>query len=203
MHHCTRSIALLLLLGGCVLEPDVIGEGLSTDSGPVSAGSTTDGMHATISASTAATDVTHTTAAPEAGEYGGPCELVDVADPVEAKAVSLQPDCAGDVCVFMFEDTPPQCSDDSDCPDPWPTCGAAQCVLDQDFVAESTRCTEICEDDAECPAIPGCASGEACVAVTSLGPLCCTKICLCRDDFSVGVAEQLGQMCQQPGFCDP
>lgn len=198
MNHCTRSMFLSsLLLGGCVLQPEVLGEGLSTDSAGVTAAT-----QSTISAGAPLT-TSDTTGAPEPGDYGAPCELVGVADPVQTKAVSLQPDCAGDVCVFMFDDLPPPCSDDSDCADPWPTCGDGHCVLDPGFVAESTVCTQTCEEDADCPPIPGCESGAACAPVTGYGPLCCEKICLCQDDFNVGTVHDLESMCQQPGACGP
>src|SRR5262249_24948546 len=116
----------------------LIGESLSTDSGPISSGGdSTDFTHGDVSATTVLTT-------PGPGEYGAPCQLVDVADPVQTKAVTLQPDCAGGICVFNFEDAPPPCNDDSDCAAPWPTCGDGFCVLDQGFVAENTRCTRSC-----------------------------------------------------------
>ncbi|MCY1059078.1 hypothetical protein [Nannocystis sp. SCPEA4] len=206
MTHYTRSLSLFMfvsILGGCVLQPELIGESLSTDSGPVSSdGDTTDSTPGHGSAGTTPTS-TVATVAPGPVEYGASCQLLGVPESVQSKAISLQPDCAGGICVFQFEDTPPPCSDDSDCAAPWPTCDGNFCDLDQDFVAASSRCTQNCQEDADCPAIPGCASETVCAPATLLAPLCCEKVCLCRDDLNIGATADLENLCQQPGTCGP
>ncbi|MBZ5710756.1 hypothetical protein [Nannocystis pusilla] len=198
MTHCTRSVSSLMfvsILGGCVLQPDPIGESLSV-------ADSTDSTHAELSGGIAMT-TSGTTVAPGEGEYGASCQLLGVPESVQSKAISLQPDCAGGICVFQFEDTPPPCSDDSDCAAPWPTCDGDFCELDQNFVAASSRCTQNCEEDADCPAIPGCASEAVCAPATLLAPLCCEKVCLCGDDLSLGATADLENLCQQPGTCGP
>ncbi|WP_434425442.1 hypothetical protein [Nannocystis pusilla] len=139
---------------------------------------------------------------PDPGEYGAPCELA-FDYPIEAKAVTPQPDCEGGICLFMWAQEPPGCTDDSDCPAPWATCGGTHCILDQDVVASESRCTQTCDQDADCPDVPGCQSGAACVPVSSIGELCCVKMCACNDHLSVGQTQQLAQQCQAPGFCGP
>ena len=231
MTHCTSLLPMIcLLLAGCVLTPEIVGESLSTD-GPVS---NSDGMTTTESGGSAGTEssVTHvsattdgnvsvgtegpvtnvsvttlvsesgTTYVPGEGEYGGPCELA-FDYPIEAKAVTPQPDCDGGICLFMWDQEPPGCTDDSDCPAPWATCGGTHCILDQDVVASESRCTQTCEEDSDCPVIPGCAEGAVCVPVTKLGELCCAKMCACGDNLSVGEWKSLEQECQEPGFCGP
>jgi hypothetical protein len=221
MSHCTSLLPILsLLFAGCVLTPEVVGESLSTD-GAVSASSVgTEGSVTHITATTddnesvgtesSVTNVSATTLVSESGtthvpadgEYGAPCELA-FDYPIEVKAVTPQPDCDGGICLFMWAQKPPRCTDDSDCPAPWATCGGTHCILDQDVVASESRCTQTCDEDTDCPDIPGCAEGPACVPVTSLGELCCAKMCACRDHLSNGESQQLEQQCQAPGFCDP
>ncbi|WP_096331618.1 hypothetical protein [Nannocystis exedens] len=228
MSHCTSLLPVLsLLFAGCVLTPEIVGDSLSTDGIVTSAGATTESIDSAgtessathVSATTeshdshgSATSATSTTAAvstsngtsyvPGESEYGAPCELA-FDWPIEAKAVSPQPDCEGGICLFMWDQAPPWCADDSDCPAPWSTCDGGHCLLDQGFVAETSRCTQTCDADAECPDIPGCQTGVACVPVSSIGELCCAKICACRDHLSAGQTQQLEQQCQEPGFCDP
>ncbi|MCY1004048.1 hypothetical protein OV079_00375 [Nannocystis pusilla] len=210
---------ICLLLAGCVLTPEVVGESLSTD-GPVSISSVgTEGSATDITATTeynesagtesSVTNISATTLVvetgaiePEPGEYGGPCELA-FDYPIEAKAVTPQPDCDGGICLFMWDQEPPGCTDDSDCAAPWATCGGTHCILDQEVVASESRCTQTCDEDADCPVIPGCAQGPACVPVTRLGELCCVKMCACSDHLSVGEWKSLAQECQEPGSCDP
>lgn len=218
MSHCTSSLPILcLLFTGCVLTPEIVGDSLSTD-GPVgTAGATTEVIDSAgtessatnVSATTeshdshgSATSATSTTAVGGGAPYGSPCELA-FDWPIEAKAVSPQPACEGGVCLFQWDQAPPSCEDDSDCPAPWSTCDGTHCLLDQGFVAEESRCSQTCDEDAECPAIPGCQTGAACVPVSSIGPLCCARICACRDHLSAGQTQQLEQQCQEPGFCDP
>lgn len=215
MSHCTFILPILsLLFFGCVLTPEVVGESLSTD-GPVSnttpgtEGATTDGNDS-VGTESSVTNVSVTTLVSESGtthvpgegEYGGPCELA-FDYPIEAKAVTPQPDCDGGICLFMWDQEPPPCTDDSDCPAPWATCGGTHCILDQDVVASESRCTQSCEEDSDCPVIPGCAEGAVCVPVTKLGELCCAKMCACSDHLSVGEWQSLAQQCQEPGSCGP
>ncbi|WAS91012.1 hypothetical protein [Nannocystis punicea] len=202
MNHCIRIFPISsLLFGGCVLTPEVIGESLSTD-GPAtnvsasSAWSDTDGNAATSATSLVPTDG----GGPAEGEYGAPCEL-ELDHSIEARAVSLQPDCDGGICLFQWEQQPPWCADDSDCEGPWSTCNGTRCVLDQEFVVSESFCTSPCDGHADCPPIPGCGTGAVCVPLTTIGDLCCQKTCACADLVDLAETEQIEQDCAQPDAC--
>lgn len=207
-HH--RFIPLCVaLLGGCVLAPDVIGATLpggepgdsgtsmsgvscgfefETDMPETSGGCTSPTSTATDSGGT-------TVSPPPEGAYGSVCEL-GLPQDVQSRAVVVQPACEGDICVFPFDDDHPPCGDDGDCSGPYSICGPnGHCELDQGFVAENSRCTHSCSEDADCPAIAGCDGAAVCARLTSLGPLCCEKMCVCPDDLSLGTSEQLEAMC--------
>ena len=75
-----------------------------------------------------------------------------------------------------------------------PTCPGRICV--QPTAEKSTTtgplCSADCSSDDDCnnneitrsATDPHCKSGFSCVVVTTVGPLCCQKLCICRDFFS-------------------
>jgi hypothetical protein len=121
--------------------------------------------------------------------------------------------CASGMC--LYADTTaayPQrtCTGDAECTSlgQGVICGATGwCELDPAHVAARSRCTDTCEDDAECVGADGttCAGGFACVPVSSLGAVCCQRVCVCRDELDVYETSHLAESCEAgltPGCCD-
>ena len=105
-------------------------------------------------------------------QIGAPCDLgagdggVAEAGPSTATINPGTSECPGRICVQPAADkvttTGPLCS--------------ADCSSDDDCDnAQTTR------SDTD----PRCKSGFSCVVVTTVGPLCCKKLCACRDFFTV------------------
>lgn len=142
---------------------------------------------------------------------GAPC---DHGHPTEIRSKLLtypHADCDGNACLYADETQPPSgpCRDDSECGpigtcDPDPQSGEARCVLDPSYVTARSMCSQVCESDAECVTDEAttCQGGFTCARVSSLGELCCQRLCVCVDDL--GVTAGLDQDCASgtvPGCC--
>ncbi len=200
----------MLALSGaaCVLDPESIGMTLSGSATGESLGSTSEGETVTVGDTSTSEGETvtvgDTSTSGAASAYGAPCELEGITPEVQVTAMGPQEACEGGICLFAFSDEVVACDDDADCSaqPPYLTCGEnGLCVLDPDFVAAETRCTQTCEADDECPDMPGCGSAVACVPHATLGPLCCEKVCTCLDNLSVSDAEFKLLQCENDSPC--
>jgi hypothetical protein len=109
-------------------------------------------------------------------KVGTPCDLavgdggLADADPSTATINPSAAECPGRLCVQPAAEksttTGPLCS--------------ADCSSDDD--CDNNETTRSVND-------PRCKRGFACVVVTTVGPLCCRRLCACRDFFSDGGSE--------------
>lgn len=145
------------------------------------------------------------------GEVGAPCQPSFVP---ESRLLEVgSPDCASDMCLYgdtISADPLQTCTESSDCSGFGkgvicnPTTG--ECELDPAHIAARSMCTDLCEQDSDCVGADGttCEGGFSCVPISSLGPVCCQRICACNDDVDVISTEELAQACEagtQPGCC--
>lgn len=212
----TRRITaslLIIALTGCPLTPEVIGDTLTTTAGSgdgesLGAGTTTaggDGSTTVITGSTGAGEDLTGATTESSGVYGSFCELADLSPPLLSPVSAPQPLCEGDICVLVA-DPPFACSGDDECVEEkgeGSQCDAAGWCTETDaFLQTNTRCTQACETIADCPAIPGCATGLTCAPGTMIGPLCCQKMCLCNDHLDKTWVTSVQQNCDNdPDMC--
>jgi hypothetical protein len=101
-------------------------------------------------------------------ELGRPCTLGFDAGPVQAVYNSQAPECSSSLCL--------------------------KTVLNSSIDYETgPYCTTTCSDDSDChgqkrdgndPNDHRCASGYVCAVAFVVGPLCCQKLCICKDFLS-------------------
>jgi hypothetical protein len=115
------------------------------------------------------------------GTIGRPCNLMADAAPVQAVYNAQAPECAGGVCL-----KPAVTNSSSD-------------------YGTGAYCSGFCSKDSDCdgqtrnendPNDKRCTMGYACGVAFVVGPLCCKKVCLCKDFLNpMGVTVPL--------TCDP
>jgi hypothetical protein len=144
-------------------------------------------------------------------DIGLPCQLNEVP---EAHLLEIEnAGCGSGMCLYADTITaaPHQgCTEDSECTGfgQGVICGATgQCELDPAHIAARSRCTDTCVDDAECVGADGttCEGGFACMPVQAFGPVCCERVCVCRDELDVAATAELASECEAgltPGCCD-
>jgi len=111
---------------------------------------------------------------------GGLCDLGAQPDPDEVMITTGVRDCASRTCLRVTETNPN------------PPAGAMEPT------GTDGLCTATCASDDDCAGVQGspCVTGFACAIPPGLtaGPMCCTKLCVCRDYVAPDVAE--------PDACD-
>lgn len=206
---------LVLLPPACSLEKSSLGEAPEdSDSDGATSTSSTD---ATSDASNSTADPTIGDASASVGgaesDVGAPCVLSSF--PQSRMFDSGNPGCAASICLYANDNQPSvgPCATDDDCVTPGDTesyavCNpeTSECMLNPEFVAERSMCTDYCDTDSDCAGVDGtaCESGFVCRVAATLGPDCCEKVCVCEDDASVDL-DQATQDCAQgvaPGCCD-
>lgn len=201
------SLLLFTIAPACILGPDT--EDTLT-LGPIGTTDAMGGTDGNISATS-----TGTTIVPDALHYGDPCDLgpplfyeetdspPDADDEFHPQSSVLAPNdqCDGGICLFTYEDQlPADCDVDADCGTPDAVCSDDhKCVLSEAYVADNARCSHTCETAADCPDVPGCATGFSCGIVNLLGEFCCQPVCVCNDEISLGTLEHAAAQCAQ-GF---
>lgn len=204
MHHSNRTNSVLSLLlaalgaSACVLGPDIIGETFPNGSGdPVdtSGGDTSSGPGT----------VGTTADVPAGAPYNAPCELAGVGPEIQSTQVVAQPACEGGICLFLAENAKVACETDEFCSTQWmhDVCGTnGFCNIAQEAIDDGAKCTQACADDSDCPEIPGCMEGAACLPVATEGPFCCQRICACLDQFGTETLQARLTACADPeGTC--
>lgn len=197
----TRSLLLTVALSaaGCLLTPESIGETLPT--GDAQGASTTTGESITTG-----DDITTgegvTTGVAE-GAYGSSCQVLGFPPVLNHAAISVQPACDGGICLTIIAGA---CETDLECETDvgeGSVCGEdGTCTATPALIAEHSRCTRSCETVADCPAIPGCATGSTCSTVVVSGELCCEKVCLCNDHAFLPGIMSLQELCdEQSDLC--
>jgi hypothetical protein len=65
-------------------------------------------------------------------------------------------------------------------------------------------CTAGCQTDSDCDpeTKASCPSGFVCAVATTVGPFCCRKLCLCKDDLSPNNSDSDGGV-KTPELCKP
>lgn len=147
-------------------------------------------------------------------DVGAPCQHANRALPTEPTITFPALACDQLLCVLGESFLPPEapCEVDADCDVQSGVesfdCVEGRCVVAQDTVLERSMCSATCGNDADC-ADPAdgtrCEGGFACVPLMSLGPMCCEKVCVCRDGLDVARSETLQDACElgtAVGCCD-
>lgn len=219
MHAHASNLLLslsLLLLGGCDLKREVVGETLpGAESSGSDTGGATDG---TSSATGPVTTDDPTTGAPD----GTPCELGPPESFEEGNPPDPNPDpdapldynagpivvastaCAGEVCLYGVHTEVTTCEGDAECMGDdrlAGTCGEFGCDISQAWGEAHTTCTSKCEVDSDCPALPGCNAGPVCAPLSKLGSVCCQKVCGCRDELDQEFLDRMVEDCEKATHC--
>lgn len=211
------AAALLLLVAStaCILQKEIVGATITgQDSADPGTDPTDNGASHTTAASPTTTELagegsaSHSTGDGTDGgasrPYGALCEFSLDGEPFvpSTQMVQQQDACAGGICLYASDRAPAPCDGPADCtgmPEQSGVCSGVDghCELDPEWVHARSLCTQVCDVDADCPAADACATGFVCAMTSELGPLCCTKMCVCADDFSVGTAQELALACAQ------
>ncbi|PCC70200.1 hypothetical protein SAMN02745121_03479 [Nannocystis exedens] len=202
----TRSLLLpvALVVPGCPLTPEIIGETVTTSgaSGGSASATTDDDPGASTT-----TVPTGTTTSLPSGAYGSACALAGFPPIINHSAITPQPACDGGICLLVI-DAKYQCESDLDCETnvgEGVACEEGYCdVSPAVILEEGSRCTQTCETVADCPEIPGCMSGAICSSFMVSGELCCQKVCGCIDSLYVSGVMSLQMLCDEmPDFTCP
>ncbi|WP_434427804.1 hypothetical protein [Nannocystis pusilla] len=212
-------LLLAFALAACPPPPDFVGETLpgrttgdaTAVPGPETGVSVTtvvqDPTTTTTGGSTTTSDETGTSAgtgAP-ASAYGSFCELVGAGPDLQQTVIVPQPACDGGICLLVSDAGPLACTLDAQCEEEAAGSVCADnglCNLSPGFVEANARCTQLCETDQDCPAVPGCATGLRCTTITLIGPLCCQRVCACEDHLSGPQADDAEAICAgDPELC--
>ncbi|WAS99265.1 hypothetical protein [Nannocystis punicea] len=191
---CALLLAVAAVAPACVLSPEFVGATLTeaASNGTAASATTVVEEGASVSSTTAVESVTTgtpttsaTSGVPAAGAYGSFCELAGITFVPESTVITPQPECDGGICLVVSDDGPLACDFDFECAEEaeGSVCAPSRgfCTLSPAFLEANTRCTQTCELDEDCPDLPGCATGFRCATITFLGPLCCQKVCACKD----------------------
>lgn len=167
------------------------------------------------------------------GDVGAPCNHGRI-EPPESKLVTFPAlSCDELLCVYADETEPPAgactvgAAGDTNCNEADPSKARFECVGDggegsggtcrlrNQYVLERSMCSKKCDSDADCQSAgitkqvvvddTSCKSGFACARIQTLGEFCCEKLCVCKDDFSRTVADDIETKCSQSmqeGCCD-
>ncbi len=171
-YQITLVVSSTLALGGCGTNP------YAGESTPIGTGGATAGSGGAVITSTGGTSLTGTsTAGPDAGApdtpgaenaIGQPCNLTVTAGASQAVYNASASECPSNICLKpgVFPGAP--------MPNP-PTTAfcSASCSQDSDCAGELRDLTN--------PLDTGCARGFACGIPFDVGPLCCEKLCMCKD----------------------
>jgi hypothetical protein len=149
------------------------------------------------------------TGQPPAGGVGAPCTPSFI--PVARLLEWDNPECSSNMCLYA-EDVHPgymqACTESSRCPGfgDGEICNTVTgvCELDPAHVLARSMCTDFCETNADCVGVDGtaCEFGFECLPVTAFGPVCCQRMCACRDNLG---PDDLASKCAagtQEGCCD-
>ena len=203
-HIITRSLLLTPVLAapGCGLTPEIVGETLTmADSGATDdpLATTGDEPGATL------TSAQDGTAGPPSGAYGSACDLEGFPPVLNFTAISPQPACDGEICLLVIDEKY-LCGSDPECE---ANVGAGSvceedgiCSVAPSVLLADARCTQTCETDEDCPAVPGCMSGTTCTSFVVSGELCCQKVCACEDSLYLPGVMSIQSVCDEmPEFC--
>jgi hypothetical protein len=206
---CALLLAVAAVAPACVLSPEFVGATLTEAASNASAVSATTVVDegSSVGSTTVGEDVTTTgtgsgagttTEAPAAGAYGSFCELAGITYDPQRTVIVPQPDCDGGICLLVSDDGPLACNFDLECAEEAEGSACGQnglCDLPPAFLEANTRCTRTCEHDEDCPDLPGCTTGFRCATITFLGPLCCQKVCACKDHLHDAQADDADAYC--------
>ena len=149
----------------------------------------------------------------QTSDVGAPCNHGVIESPTTPTVTFPALACDQLTCLYADNRDPPAepCESHADC-DLGGTgrfrCEAGACTVASTYVLERSMCTQSCESDDDCAGgDPGtaCETGFACARIQSLGPFCCEKLCVCRDDLDVAGAAQRDVECAAStlrGCCD-
>ncbi len=170
------------------------------------------------------------TACPK-GDVGAPCNHGRV-EPPESKLVTFPAlSCDELLCVYADETEPPAeactvgATGDANCNSAdrakvrFECVGTGEgtegvCKLRNQYVLERSMCSKKCSSDSDCQSAgitnqvvvddTACQSGFSCARIQTLGEFCCEKLCVCKDDLSTAVADDIEAACvsgTQEGCC--
>lgn len=145
------------------------------------------------------------------GDVGAPCNHGDV-EPPQSKVVTFPAlSCNDLLCVYAEQATPPTtpCTKVEDCNDDSGVvkfvCIDGGCEPSTTYVLERSMCSKTCSSDSDCQnggitnqvlaKETNCQNGFSCVQIQKLGEFCCQKLCVCADDLSQSVVDQLAMEC--------
>jgi hypothetical protein len=150
------------------------------------------------------------------GDVGAPCNHGSLEPPQSDVVTFPSLRCNDLLCVYADATDPPAraCTQDADCNegDPGTTrfeCFEGACRLELGYVLERSMCSKRCSSDADCDDREqakdhACSTGFTCTAFQTLGPWCCEKLCVCRDDLEEATVSDITDACEagtQEGCC--
>jgi hypothetical protein len=219
MRSPPHPLLLAFALAACPLPPDFVGETLpertTGDATAVTGAETGVSVTTVVEDPTTTTPGGSTTTGDETGAstatgspasaYGSFCELVGAGPDLQQTVIVPQPECDGGICLLVSDAGPLACTLDEQCEEEaaGSVCaGNGLCNLSPAFIEANARCTQLCETDEDCPAVPGCATGLRCTPITLLDSLCCQRVCACKDHLSDPQADSIEATCAgDPELC--
>lgn len=150
------------------------------------------------------------------GDVGAPCNHGKIEPPGSDVVTFPALACNELLCVYADATDPPvvECTEHADCNADDPAtarfvCDDGKCELDTTYVLGRSMCSKRCSSDADCDDREranetSCATGFSCTAFQTLGPWCCEKLCVCRDDLQEATVADITQACEagtQEGCC--
>jgi hypothetical protein len=150
------------------------------------------------------------------GDVGTPCNHGGKDPPASDVVTFPSLNCNDLLCVYADATDPPAepCTEHADCNTGDPetarfACVEGECRLDLGYVLERSMCSKRCSSDADCgdreqSKDHACSTGFTCTAFQTLGPWCCEKFCVCRDDLEEATVAAITRACEdgtQPGCC--
>ena len=152
-------------------------------------------------------------ACPQA-DLGAPCNHGSV-EPPDSKLVTFPAlSCNDLLCIYADESKAPTtpCATDDECNAASPevsrfACVDGACELSLTYVLQRSMCSKRCEQDSDCADggptekvlsdDTSCTGAFKCVIIQQLGEFCCERLCVCEDDISDAVVDQLAADCAE------
>ncbi|MEZ4380283.1 MAG: hypothetical protein R3A79_02970 [Nannocystaceae bacterium] len=152
-------------------------------------------------------------ACPQA-DLGAPCNHGSV-EPPDSKLVTFPAlSCNDLLCIYADESKAPTtpCTTDDECNAASPdvarfACVDSTCELSLTYVLQRSMCSKRCESDSDCADggptekvladDTSCNGSFRCVIIQQLGEFCCERLCVCEDDISDAVVDQLATDCAE------
>jgi hypothetical protein len=146
-------------------------------------------------------------------DVGAPCNHGGISAPQEPVITFPALACDELLCVYGESAEPPAepCRSHADCNTDGLDrfiCNEGTCELAIGHVLTRSMCSRECSADTDCSGgaeDTACRTGFTCAPIQSLGDFCCESVCVCKDDLSPTMVEDLRNECASGdarGCCD-